>query len=72
MTTIILLAPPPTSPTVVVDVTYSNAVTEVMDGALAAVGNRATRAKKPYLTAEEYPALARIWDNEEDDIFDTL
>jgi len=25
-----------------------------------------------YLTAEDYPELARVWDNPEDDIFDTL
>lgn len=24
------------------------------------------------LTAEEYPALAKLWDNEEDAVFDTL
>lgn len=26
--------------------------------------------KMPYLTAEDDPVLARIWDNEDDDIFD--
>ena len=25
-----------------------------------------------YLTAEEYPVLARIWDNDDDQIFDNL
>lgn len=27
---------------------------------------------KAYISAQDYPALAEIWDNEEDDVFDTL
>ena len=27
---------------------------------------------QPYLTAEENPVLARIWDNDDDAIFDTM
>jgi hypothetical protein len=27
---------------------------------------------RTYLTAEEYPALAKLWDNEEDATFDKL
>ena len=26
--------------------------------------------KKTYITADEYPVLAKLWDNEEDDIYD--
>ncbi len=26
-------------------------------------------AKRPYLTAEDYPVLAALWDNEEDEVF---
>lgn len=28
--------------------------------------------RRDYLSAAEYPALAEIWDNEEDDVFDDL
>ena len=27
---------------------------------------------EPFLRGEDYPALVRIWDNEEDDIYDNL
>ena len=35
-------------------------------------GKQATTSAQPCLTAEEYPALARLWNNDDDTIFDTL
>ncbi len=28
--------------------------------------------EEPYLLGEDYPALFQVWDNEEDNIYDTL
>ncbi len=30
------------------------------------------RADKPFLRGDDYPVLVQIWDNKEDDIYDTL
>lgn len=27
---------------------------------------------KPFLLGEDYPVLAQVWDNKEDDVYDTL
>jgi hypothetical protein len=59
---------------VVREMTHSSGVTRIVeaDTAKGAIRTKRARGKRRYLTAEEYPALAKIWDNEEDDIFDTL
>ena len=28
--------------------------------------------EEPYLLGEDYPALFQVWDNEEDEVYDTL
>jgi hypothetical protein len=33
---------------------------------------RPTKQIPPHLTVEEYPALAAVWDNDDDTIFDTV
>ena len=33
---------------------------------------RPLRADKPFLRGEDYPVLVQVWDNREDDIYDTL
>ena len=30
------------------------------------------KSDEPYLRGEDYPVLVKIWDNQEDDIYDTL
>lgn len=30
------------------------------------------RADEPFLRGEDYPVLVQVWDNKEDDIYDTL
>jgi len=36
------------------------------------VGNIAFAPPRPYLRGEEYPALVKVWDNNDDAIFDAL
>lgn len=68
------LARLPTRIAVLEGETCANSSTGIAVADTARGGTRINRGrgKKPYLTAEDYPALAEIWDNEEDDIFDTL
>ena len=69
-----VITPLPTKAAISQGATCANSRTEiaVADTTRGGVRAKRGRGKKPYLTAEEYPALAKIWDNEEDDIFDTL
>ena len=66
-----LISPHPTRPSLLVEVTYSQSVTYLTETNAPKVSVR-SRGKQRYLTAKDDPVLARIWDNEDDEIYDTL